>query len=225
MLDEDGSVRTEITEAQAKALLDAGRLPTETAFYLRHALRAAEGGVSRAHILPFELDGSVLLELFLHDGVGTMVVEETLEALREATLDDVGGILALLTPLEADGTLVKRDRARIERDIDRYTVIEHDGVIFGCAALLPYREEGIGEMAGLAVNPQVQGQGDGERILRRIEQRARAMGLARLFVLTTRTTHWFLKRGFVVASVEDLPRARRDTYDWQRRSQVLIKRL
>ena len=225
VLAEDGSVRTEITEAQAKALLDAGRLPTETAFYLCHALRAAEGGVSRAHILPFELDGSVLLELFLHDGVGTMVVEETLEALREATLDDVGGILALLAPLEADGTLVKRDRARIERDIDRYTVIEHDGVIFGCAALLPYPAERIGEMAGLAVNPQVQGQGDGERILQRIEQRARAMGLARLFVLTTRTTHWFLKRGFVAAGVEDLPRARRDTYDWQRRSQVLVKPL
>lgn len=221
----DGRVRTEIPEVEAKTLLDAGTLPPEAAFYLRHALQACEGGVSRAHILPFEMDGSVLLELFLHDGVGTMVVEETLEALREATLDDVGGILALLSPLQADGTLVKRDRARIERDIDHYTVIEHDGVIFGCAALYPFPEERIGEMAGLAVHPQAQGQGDGERILQRIEQRARALGLTRLFVLTTRTTHWFLKRGFVAASVDELPRARRDAYDRQRRSQVLTKSL
>ena len=225
VLDADGNVRTEIAEAQAQALLASDGLPPETAFYLRCALRAAEGGVSRAHILPFALDGAILLELFLHDGVGTMVVEETLEALREATLDDVGGILAVIAPLEADGTLVRRDRARIERDIEHYTVIEHDGVIFGCAALLPYPDERIGEMAGLAVNPQVQGQGDGERILRRIEQRARAQGLSRLFVLTTRTTHWFLKRGFVNATVADLPRARRDAYDWKRRSQVLIKHL
>ena len=120
---------------------------------------------------------------------------------------------------------MRRDRARIERDIEHYTVIEHDRVIFGCAALHPYPAERIGEMAGLAVHPQVQGQGDGDRILRRIEQRARAMGLARLFVLTTRTTHWFLKRGFVAATVDDLPRARRDAYDRQRRSQVLIKAL
>nr|HMN81920.1 amino-acid N-acetyltransferase [Burkholderiaceae bacterium] len=157
------------------------------------------------------------------DGVGTMLVEETLEALREAARDDVGGILALIRPLEEDGTLVKRDRARIEQEVANFTVIEHDGVIFGCAALYPYRDERIGEMACLAVNPHEQGQGDGERILKRIEQRARAAGLTKLFVLTTRTMHWFLKRGFVQAGVESLPSERRNLYNWQRKSQVLVK--
>jgi amino-acid N-acetyltransferase len=225
VLDAAGEVIGEISEAQAGLLLAQGTLPPDTAVYLKHALRACEGGVARAHIIPFSLDGSVLLELFQHDGVGTMVVEETLEALREAGGRDVGGVLALIRPLEEDGTLVKRDRALIESEIENFTVIEHDGVIFGCAALYAYPEERIGEMACLAVNPHVQNKGDGERLLTRIEQRARAAGLRRLFVLTTRTMHWFLKRGFVQADVDALPRERRNLYNWQRKSQVLVKDL
>jgi amino-acid N-acetyltransferase len=225
VLDDSGAVVSEVSEAGAQALLRAGSLPAETAWYLRHARHACEGGVARAHIIPFGVDGSMLLELFLHDGVGTMVVEETLEALREATVDDVGGIVALIRPLEDDGTLVRRDRTRIEREVENFTVIEHDGVIFGCAALYPYPEEGIGEMACVAVDPQVQGKGDGDRLVKRIEQRARAAGLRRLFVLTTRTMHWFQKRGFVVADVDQLPRERRDLYNWQRKSQILVKDL
>ena len=85
----------------------------------------------------------------------------------------------------------------MERDIGNYSVIEHDGVIFGCAALYAYPENRTGEMAALTVSPHSQGQGDGEKILRRIEQRAASKGLESIFVLTTRTMHWFLKRGFV----------------------------
>ena len=220
-----GDVIGEISEADAEGLLAGGALPADSALYLTYALRACQGGVARAHIIPFDLDGSILLELFQHDGVGTMLVEETLEELREANADDVGGILALIRPLEDDGTLVKRDRALIEREFENFTVIEHDGVIFGCAALYAYPAERIGEMACLAVNPQTQNKGDGERLLTRIEQRARAAGLARLFVLTTRTMHWFLKRGFVQAGIEALPQERRHLYNWQRKSQVLIKEL
>jgi len=223
--DRNARLITEITEAQARDILAADYLEPAAADYLRHALRACDGGVARAHIVPFELDGSVLLELFLHDGVGSMLVEETLEALREATFDDVGGLLALIRPLEEDGTLVRRDRSLIEREVTNFTVIEHDGVIFGCAALYAFPEDRIGELACLVVNPQAQGQGDGERLLRRIEQRARAAGLTRLFVLTTRTAHWFLKRGFVAGTVDDLPRARKNLYNWQRKSQVLLKPL
>jgi amino-acid N-acetyltransferase len=163
--------------------------------------------------------------VFTHDGVGTMIVDEKLESLREATADDIGGILQLIEPFERDGTLVKRDRTEIERDIDHYTVIEHDGVIFGCAALHPYPETRTGEMAALTVSDAVQGQGDGERILKRIEQRARSMGLDSIFVLTTRTMHWFLKRGFQQVDADWLPDARKRHYNWDRRSQVLVKKL
>ena len=119
------------------------------------------------------------MEVFTHDGIGTMVVDEKLESLREATSDDVGGILQLIEPFERDGTLVKRSRTEIERDVATYTVIEHDGIIFGCAALYPYPEAGTAELAALTVSPQVQGQGDGDRILKRIEHRAKALGVSR----------------------------------------------
>ncbi|MCX7225704.1 MAG: amino-acid N-acetyltransferase [Burkholderiales bacterium] len=225
---EDNPVDTELPLAQAEQLLvalPAANQPTDTAFYLQHCVKACKSGVERSHIIPFAVDGAILLEVYVHDGIGTMVVDEKLESLREATVDDVGGILQLIEPFEKDGTLVKRGRTEIERDVGNYTVIEHDGVIFACAALYTYPEGRTAEMAALTVSPQVQGQGDGERILKRIEQRARAGGLDSIFVLTTRTTHWFLKRGFVLVDPDWLPDARKRKYNWDRKSLVLVKKL
>jgi amino-acid N-acetyltransferase len=226
--DPESPVDTELALADAERLLASlppPMQPTDVGFYLKHCVKACAGGVERSHILPFATDGALLMEVFTHDGIGTMVVDEKLESLREATSDDVGGILQLIEPFERDGTLVKRDRTEIERDIANYTVIEHDGVIFGCAALYPYPEARTGEMAALTVSPQVQGQGDGDRILKRVEQRAKLMGLDSIFVLTTRTMHWFIKRGFAQVDPDWLPEARKRKYNWDRRSQVLVKKL
>jgi amino-acid N-acetyltransferase len=226
--DPTSAIDTELALADAKRLLaslPAAQRPADTAFYLQHCVTACEGGVERSHILPYAVDGALLQEVYTHDGIGTMVVDEKLESLREATADDVGGILQLIEPFERDGTLVRRERNEIERDIANYTVIEHDGVIFGCAALYPYPEAHTGEMAALTVSPLSQTQGDGERLLKRVEQRARALGLASIFVLTTRTMHWFIKRGFQPADADWLPEARKRKYNWDRRSQVLVKPL
>jgi amino-acid N-acetyltransferase len=225
MQDAAGAPLRELSSHQAEAVLQAGFLPPDSAFYLQHAIKACNSGVDRAHIVPFSMDGSALLELFTHDGVGTMISHENLESLRQATIEDVGGIIKLIEPLEADGTLVKRGRELIEREIDQFSVIDHDGVIFGCAALYPFPESKMAEMACLTVSPDAQAQGDGERILKHMENRARAAGFARLFVLTTRTSHWFKKRGFLPATVDDLPKDRQHMYNWQRKSQVLIKTL
>ena len=226
--DPESSIDTELALADARRLLaamPAPTQPTEPAFYLQHCVKACAGGVERSHILPYATDGALLLEVFTHDGVGTMVIDEKLESLREASADDVGGILQLIEPFERDGTLVRRERTEIERDIANYTVIEHDGIIFGCVALYPYAEERTGEMAALTVSPLSQNQGDGERLLKRVEQRARQGGLDSIFVLTTRTMHWFIKRGFVSVDPEWLPEARKRKYNWDRRSQVLVKKL
>jgi amino-acid N-acetyltransferase len=225
---EDNPIDTELPLAAAKKLLAESpnpTQPTDLAFYLQHCVKACEEGVERSHILPFAVDGALLLEVYVHDGIGTMIVDEKLEELREATSDDVGGILQLIEPFEKDGTLVKRDRTEIERDIDHYTIIDHDGVIFACAALYPYPEAKTAEMAALTVSPQSQGQGDGEKVLKRVEQRARAMGLKSIFVLTTRTMHWFIKRGFVQVDPDWLPEARKRKYNWDRKSLVLVKKL
>lgn len=226
--DPESEIDTELALADAKKLLanlPDPIQPTDTAFYLEHAVKACEGGVERVHIVPYSVDGSVLMESFTHDGVGTMIVDEKLESLREATADDIGGVLQLIEPFERNGTLVKRDRTEIERDIGLYTVIEHDGVIFGCAALYPYPDARTAEMAALTVSPHVQSQGDGERILKRVEQRAKMMGFDSIFVLTTQTKHWFLKRGFAQVDPNWLPDARKRKYNWDRRSLVLVKKL
>jgi amino-acid N-acetyltransferase len=191
---------------------------------LNTAGRAIRAGVSRVHFLPCNQDGALLEELFTHDGIGMMLASSDIENLREANQDDVGGILQLTMPLEEEGILAARGQDVIERDIQRFSVIEHDRVLFGCAALFPF-PNGVGELACLAVDPDVQGSGDGERLLKRIEMRAKQEGIKKLFVLTTRTEHWFLKRGFKRASVDDLPEERKQIYNWDRKSMVLTKDL
>jgi amino-acid N-acetyltransferase len=225
VLNEDGTVDTELARVDADGLLAAGSLDEETGAYLQYASLAVKRGVARAHLVPFALDGSVLLEIFTHDGVGTMVVEDTLDDLRPATIDDVGAILSLIEPLEADGTLVPRPRSVVERDVENFTVLEHDGVIYGCAALHTFADEQMAEMACLIVHPEWQGSGEGEILLRHMESRARATGAKRLFVLTTRTSHWFMKRGFVQGGITDLPREKQNHYNRSRNSLVFIKKL
>ncbi|NLC36380.1 MAG: amino-acid N-acetyltransferase [Alcaligenaceae bacterium] len=223
--DANGDAVTELARAEADRLLAETELDQDTEAFLTHASRAVKRGVARAHLLPYTLDGSVLLEIFTHDGVGTMVVEDTLDDLRPAQVDDIGAIVQLIEPLEADGTLVPRGRAVIERDVEKFTVLEHDGVIYGCVAVIPFPEEHMAEMACLIVHPEWQSEGEGEMLLRHAEMRARSKGARRLFVLTTRTSHWFMKRGFVRGSISDLPKERQLTYNRSRNSLIFIKRL
>lgn len=223
--DENGEEICEITSAQAEQLLKSGYLSEADATYIQFASRACLGGVPRSHIISYKMDGSVLLELFTHDGVGTMVTNENIDLLRDATIQDVGSILKMIEPYEEDGTLVKRGRELLEREIGNFSVMEHDGVIYGCAALYPFPAEKMGEMACLIVDRELQEEGEGERILVHIEKRAKAMGLTHLFILTTQTAHWFIRRGFKQATVNELPKDRQRIYNWQRKSQVFIKKL
>ncbi len=205
-------------------VLEHPEIPVGMKGLLNVAGKAIKAGVSRVHFLPSNQDGALLEELFTHDGIGMMLASSDIENLREANQDDVGGILQLTMPLEEEGILASRGQDVIERDIACFSVIDHDRVLFGCAALFPF-PNGVGELACLAVDPDVQGSGDGERLLKRIEMRAKREGITKLFVLTTRTEHWFLKRGFVRATVEDLPEERKQIYNWNRKSMVLIKSL
>ncbi|MEW5709633.1 amino-acid N-acetyltransferase [Pelomicrobium sp. G1] len=223
---EDGELARELTASDAEALLKKpGLLAGETRGHLEEAVRACREGVGRAHLISRHVDGAILLELFTHEGTGTLVTAGPIEALRGATIDDIGGVLKLIEPLEAEGILVKRGRELLEREIDRFLVAEHDGMIVGCAALYPFPDEKAGELACLAVHPDYQNRGYGDALLKRVEARARRAGLEQLFVLTTRTAHWFLERGFVEKEVDALPRQRQALYNLQRRSKVFAKRL
>ena len=131
----------------------------------------------------------------------------------------------MIRPLEDDGTLVRRSRERLEMEIERFVVLERDGAIIGCMALYPFPDEGVGELACVATHPDYRNSGRAETLLHYIEQQAREQGLNRLFVLTTRTAHWFQERGFEPAEVADLPVLKQALYNWQRRSKVFIKTL
>lgn len=217
---------TELSTREAEALLARNaKLAPDVLHYLPCAVRACDNGVKRAHLINRHRDGALLLELFTRDGVGTMVAAAPLAHLRSATIDDVGGILSIIEPLEAGGVLVRRSRERLEMEIERFVVTEHDGAIIGCAALYAFPQERAAELAALAVHPDFRREGYGEALLHEIEQRAKKRRLTRLFVLTTRTSGWFLERGFVESDPSRLPKQKRDLYNWQRRSLVYEKSL
>ncbi|HEY0635999.1 MAG TPA: amino-acid N-acetyltransferase [Gammaproteobacteria bacterium] len=189
------------------------------------AVRACGKGVRRAHLINRHVDGSLLLELFTRDGIGTLVTAETYEGMRQATIDDVGGLLELIEPLEAEGVLVRRSRELLEMEIDHFFVLERDRMVIGCAALYPFTGEHVGELACLAVHASYRKEGRGDDLLEYAEKRARQLGIKRLFVLTTRTAHWFLERGFREGDLTDLPVKKQAMYNYQRRSKVFIKPL
>ena len=217
---------TDLSTTDAEALLaKRDRLTPDVRLYLPAAIRACNNGVKRAHLISRRLDGALLLELFTRDGVGTMIASTALANLRSATIDDVGGILGVIEPLEEQGVLVRRSRERLESEIERFVVAEYDGHIVGCAALYAFPDEKVGELAALAVQPDFRREGYGEALMREIETRARRLKLAELFVLTTRTAHWFLERGFRSASVADLPQQKQSLYNYQRKSLVYRKPL
>lgn len=187
------------------------------------AREACTRGVPRCHLISFRDDGSLLEELFTRDGIGTQITETSYEQIRAASADDISGIMELITPLEASGTLVKRPRETLETEISRFLVIERDGMVVGCAALYPF--ETHAELACLATHPEYRNDNRGETLLNAVENRARALGVQTIFVLTTQTSQWFTDHGFVAGSTNDLPRGKRELYNYQRNSRVLVKPL
>ncbi|MEG0827924.1 MAG: amino-acid N-acetyltransferase, partial [Acinetobacter sp.] len=199
------------------------------ALQLRGAKNACLKGVNRVHLISYTSDGALLEELFTRDGSGTMMTDAHYEEVRTATIQDVGGLMNLLRPLEAEGILVYRSRERLESEIEQFSVIERDGMILACAALypIPHAENTLksAEIACVAVDPTYRQSNRGSQILNYLQDKAKSMGIQQLFVLTTRTAHWFVEHGFEPANVDELPNARQAMYNYQRNSLVFKKSL
>lgn len=219
-----GKLVPTLTVAEAQKLTGKKRKePADLDYYLPAAVQACKLGVKRAHLISRHRDGALLAELFTRDGVGTLITPTPLETIREATIDDVGGILNLIEPLEREGVLVRRSRELLEMEVSRFLVLESDGMVLGCVALYPFPEEKAAEMACLAVQPEFRRRGLGDRLLEAAQTLARKKRMKALFVLTTRAEHWFEERGFVETAPEALPRRKQVLYNYQRRSKVLRK--
>lgn len=216
----------QLTVAEAEqTLMTKQRMPEDTKRQLASAIRACKQGVSRTHLISRHTDGALLLELFTRDGAGTLITANNYDDTRQATIDDVGGILELIAPLEQEGLLVRRSREYLEVEIGHFTVMERDGMIVACAALYPFPQEGVAELACFAVHADYRNAGRGEALLQFIEQEARQGPVRSLFVLTTQTAHWFVERGFCKADIKTLPVARQALYNYRRKSMVFIKKL
>lgn len=225
VMDETGELIRELTQTEALQRLAASREDPrfEVLPALQHAVQACRNGVRRVHLINRRTDGGLLLELFSRDGVGTLISATPFDRMRQATIDDVGGILELIAPLEQEGVLVRRSREKLEMEIAQFTVLERDGAVIACAALYPYPAEKVAELACLAVHPDYRRHGYGEALFDSLERQCRQRGLERLFVLTTQTAHWFLERGFEASCLEDLPVSRQGLYNYQRNSKVFVK--
>jgi N-acetylglutamate synthase (EC 2.3.1.1) len=224
--DSHGEIVSELfpNEAQARveSLEEEGDYNSGTVRFLRGAVKACRSGVRRCHLISYQENGALLQELFSRDGIGTQIVMESAEQIRRATINDIGGILELIEPLEQQGILVRRSREQLEMEIDKFTVIQRDNTTIACAALYPFPEERIGEMACVAVHPDYRSSSRGEVLLERVAAQAKQMGLSKLFVLTTRSIHWFQERGFTPVEVDLLPESKKEMYNYQRRSKVLM---
>jgi amino-acid N-acetyltransferase len=225
VLDESGNLVSNLLSQDVDSLLaDADGMPEELVQSLRAGADACIQGVGRVHLIG-RSEGALLRELFTRDGAGTMITASPYEVLRTARIDDVGSILELLRPLEERGVLVRRSREHLETEIDRFSLIERDGMAIACAALYCFSDTGLAELACVAVHPDYRNGTRGDTLLKHIEKKARERGIERLFVLTTQAAHWFRERGFEPVSLQDLPIQKQALYNYRRNSKVFIKAL
>lgn len=214
----------ELTLDDAKKLLDKNKkLTSPIQHCLSSAIKACQNDIERTHILNRDIEGALLLELFTRDGCGTLITSESFEDIRPATVDDLAGLIELITPLENEDILVRRSREKLEMEIEHFTVVERDGMVIACAALYPYLQDKVAEIACLAVHPDYQGNNRGEQLLKYIERQTKHLGIKQLFVLTTRTAHWFRERGYASSDIKKLPVKRKSLYNYQRLSKMFAK--
>ena len=223
-LEVDGEPVYDLSIHQAEDIADS--VDSET---LTCAIRACNASTQRVHLLSYADNGALLQELLSREGAGTMIYRDSYEVIRRARINDVGGILGLIRPLEKQGILVRRSREKLEAEIDHFTLVEVDGTPVACAALYPILDEQgdtiAAEIACVAIHPEFRGGGRGAKLLQHLERQARALDLSEIYVLTTQTEHWFIERGFTQVDVSELPTSRKSLYNIQRNSRVLRKPL
>lgn len=229
VIDENGNAVAELFPREAEQFLNKLEQDSDnsedsasgTIRFLRAATTACRAGVPRSHLVSYKVDGALIQELFSLDGIGTQIVRASAEQVRQADIDDIGGILDLIRPLEEQRVLVRRSREQLEQEIHQFTIIEKDGLIIGCAALYPYSQERMAEMACVAIHPEYRDGNRGVLLLNHIKLQSKAQGIKHIFVLTTRSLHWFREQGFYEMSVDFLPSQKQNLYNYQRKSKIL----
>jgi amino-acid N-acetyltransferase len=189
---------------------------------ITRAMEALSGGVDRVHVVTGMRDGILLQEIFSSSGQGTMFYLDDYDHVHPAEAVDIPEILRVMQPYVDEGVLVQRTAEDIGRDLAHYTVYKIDDVLHGCAALKPIAP-GAAELLAVVVDPAYAGRGTGGKIVDYLVQKARKSGIRKVFLLTTQTSDFFLRKGFREAPVTALPAARRKSWNPTRNSRVLLK--
>jgi len=225
ILDKEGSAINKLSAEQAQKLIDEKIKQggaDESLKNLELSVKACLATVTRSQVISYVDDGALLTELFTRDGVGTLITQEQYEQMRAACIEDIGGIMELILPLEQEGTLVHRSREKLEAEINHFTVIEREGVIIACAALYPHEDQSA-ELACVATHSDYRNNSCGKVIFEYMEENAKKLGIKKLFVLTTKSPHWFLEKSFTEGSIDSLPMEKKSLYNYQRNSKILEK--
>ncbi|KAG2239395.1 hypothetical protein Bca52824_091826 [Brassica carinata] len=183
--------------------------------YLSELAAAAfvcRGGVKRVHLLDGTITGVLLLELFKRDGMGTMVASDVYEGTEMPKW-------MILQESDISSNLWRK----LGSCFGFIRGCGKEGQIIACAALFPFFQDKCGEVAAIAVASDCSGQGQGDKLLD--YRKASSLGLDTLFLLTTRTADWFVRRGFQECSIEVIPETRRQRINLSRNSKYYMKKL
>ncbi len=173
---------------------------------IRHAARACEGGVPRAHFLDGRTDDALLGELFSIEGVGTMIYADAYQQIRPARKADIPGIIGLVRRAVDDEEIVARSRQEIRERLSDYYVLEVDGQLVGTVMVRHYPAEKLAEVGFLYIRRSHEGMGYGKKLVKFAEKRAREGGARILFALSTQAYNYFgNKLGFLPAQEDLLP--------------------
>ena len=224
LTDDSSNQIRQMTLSDAKQYIKNNtHLTTKELHNLACAIDMTNKGISRVHLIDRKIEGALLIELFSRDGVGTLITDDSYDITRQAGIDDVGGILELIAPLEQEGILVRRSREQIEIDITQFTVMERDGMIIGCAALHQYENEDIAELSCLAIHEDYRNEKRGNTLLSIMEKQAADSSVNNIFILTVKAAHWFVENGFTEIAIDKLPVVKQNIYNYQRKSKVFMK--
>ena len=131
---------------------------------------------------------------------------------RRARISDVRKIKALVDA-DAGRVLLEKELVTLYEDMQEFWVADRDGEVLGCGALHVLWED-LAEIRTVAVDKRMRGQGIGHRLVARLIDLARELGLRRVFVLTFETD-FFARHGFTAIDGTPVPST---VYEEMRRS-------
>ena len=116
--------------------------------------------------------------------------------IRPARTSDIKAIHSIIDTYVLGRRLLAKETVTLYETVQEFTVAEFDGEVVGCGALHVLWED-LAEVRTVAVLEKMRGKGVGNALIANIVDRARTLGVARIFCLTFETD-FFGRNGFEI---------------------------